>query len=280
MTDGLLVAAILPIIGLCYFVYKKDVNKEPTNLLMRLLGFGALSVIPVIICEVILNAFINTDKDPNFLSIFIKVFIGVALVEEGFKWLFVKLKAYDTREFDEVYDIIVYSVFVSLGFAAVENILYVASGGIGVAILRAILSVPGHAVFAVFMGYYFSKAKIASINNNKSLTTKNMILSLLVPIIFHTLYDALLIWYENTEISNIIIYFFIFDVVMVIIGIIIVNKTSKVQQNLYVNIEQGNLINNQGILEMKKANTINFCPLCGNNVSTGHFCSKCGLKIR
>ena len=277
--ESLLLAAILPIMGLCWYVYKKDPNKEPTDLLMKLLGFGALSTIPVIIVEILASG-LRFEGAKDFLTIFIGTFLGVAVIEEGFKWIFVKTKAYNNREFDEVYDIIVYSVFVSLGFAGVENILYVFQYGFGTAILRAVLSVPGHACFAVFMGYYFSKAKVASIAHNKAVCIRNMIFSLLVPTLFHTMYDALLTWFSNTEINSIIIYFLVFDVVMVIIGVIIVNKTSKVQQNLYTNIEEGKLVNNQGKLELKTTKQITFCPLCGNNVTNSNYCSRCGLKIR
>ena len=275
----LLLSAILPIAALCWFVYKKDPNKEPTDLLMKLLGFGALSTIPVIIAEIFFSP-VRNEKSTSFLAIFIGTFIGVALIEEGFKWIFVKTKAYNNREFDEIYDIIVYSVFVSLGFAGIENILYVVQYGLGTAILRAVLSVPGHACFAVFMGYYFSKAKVASISHNQSLYIRNMVFSLLVPTLFHTMYDALITWYSNTQQGEIVIYFLLFDVMMVVIGFIIVNKTSKVQQSLYTNIEEGTLVNNQGKLELQGVKDAKFCPLCGNNVTNSNYCSRCGLKIR
>lgn len=282
--DILLTAAVLPVMGLCYFIYKKDNNKEPIDLLMKLLGYGILIVIPVIIVEEMLGNICNTDKDLELISIFIKVFVGVALAEEGFKWLVVKTKAYNHREFDEIYDIIVYSVFVSLGFACVENILYVFKGGLGVALLRALLSVPGHASFAVLMGYYFSKAKVASINNNKSISAKNMILSLLMPMLFHTMYDALLMWYSNTNNGEIVLLFFVFDIIMVTVCFIIVNKVSKVQQNLNENLEAGSIVHSNGQIKLVEtpitARTINFCPLCGNNVQNANFCSRCGLKVK
>lgn len=278
--DILLTAAVLPVIGLCYFVYKKDNNKEPADLLLKLLGYGALSTIPAIIGELLLGDIANAEKITNFLMVFIKTFIGVALVEEGFKWYFVKKHGYDNSEFDEIYDIIVYSVFVSLGFALIENIGYVLLNGLGVAILRALLSVPGHACFAVLMGYYLSKAKIASINNNEKLKNQNICFSLLIPMLFHAMYDALLQWYVNTNIGMIVLIFLLFDIVMVVVGFIIVNKMSKVQQNLSTNLKEGTLAGNQGRIELVSEKPINFCPLCGNNVSMGSYCSKCGLKIR
>ena len=282
--DTLLLAAILPVMGLCYFVYKKDNNKEPMDLLMKLIAYGCLIAIPVIVVELALNGITDTDKDTSLISIFIKTFIGVALAEEGFKWLAVKFKAYNSREFDEIYDIVVYSVFVSLGFAGLENVLYVFVGGFGVAILRAILSVPGHACFGVMMGYYLSRAKVASISNNNGLYVKNIVLSLLIPMLFHTMYDALLTWYTNTQMNGIILAFLLFDIIMVTVCFITVNRTSRVQQNLNENLDAGSIVNNNGQIKLVDTQipnqNINFCPLCGTNVSTGNFCPKCGLKIR
>ena len=299
----LLTAATLPVVCLCYYIYKKDNNKEPMDLLMKLLGFGIIIAIPVIIVELLLEGVCNTKDDLALISIFFKELIGVALVEEGFKWLVVKFKAYNSREFDEIYDIIVYSVFVSLGFACIENILYVFLGGLKVAFLRAFLSVPGHACFGVLMGYYLSRAKVASISGNKGLYIKNISLSLLMPMLFHAMYDALLTWYDNivtvleksgsasivkqASIINprpIILLFLAFDVIMVIICFIIVNRTSKVQQNLNENLEAGSIVQNAGQIRLVETEAqtpaINFCPLCGTNVMTGHFCPHCGLRIR
>ena len=71
--DTLLTAAALPIIALCYYVYKKDNNKEPIDLLLKLLGFGALSVVPIIIGELFVEDFTNVEKVTNFIEIFIKI---------------------------------------------------------------------------------------------------------------------------------------------------------------------------------------------------------------
>ncbi len=280
MFEYLLLAAAIPVLALCYFIYSKDTNREPVDMLLKLLGYGALTIIPIVIGELMINSYTDTENVTNFFEIFIKVFIGVALFEEGFKWLVVKNKAYNSREFDEIYDIIVYSVFVSLGFALIENILYVIQKGFAVAILRALLSVPGHACFAVMMGFFLSKAKVASINNNNSLYTKNIILSLLVPMLFHTMYDAILFYYINVKVDSLVLLFLLFDIIMVVICFITVNRTSKVQQNLTTNIKEGNIIQDSGKIQLVETANINYCPLCGTNVRTGNFCPHCGLKIR
>jgi RsiW-degrading membrane proteinase PrsW (M82 family) len=85
----------------------------------------------------------------------------VGLIEEGTKFLVVYYSVYRHREFDEVFDGIVYAVVASLGFATLENIAYVLEGGAGVGVMRALLSVPGHAFFGAIMGFNMGMAKFA-----------------------------------------------------------------------------------------------------------------------
>ena len=71
-------------------------------------------------------------------------------------------------EFDEHYDGIVYGAAVSLGFATVENILYLFANGLESALGRAILPVSSHALFGVIMGYYLGKAKFSEGKEKRS----------------------------------------------------------------------------------------------------------------
>lgn len=278
----LLVAAVLPIYLLCLFVYKKDPHHEPGKLLAKIFALGFFSAIPILLFEVLLDIVFPTEDVSNFILIFINVFISVALVEEGFKWLVTLFFGYRNKEFDEIYDIIVYSVFASLGFACIENILYVFSNGIGNAILRALLSVPGHMCFGVIMGYFLAQAKVGKINKNQGIYTRNMFLSILLPTLAHTIYDALLFYVEYNVLF--IIVFFMFDVTMVVICILTVNKMSKLQQNLDDNLNTGVLkTNDVGQLVFTTINSndeVHYCPLCGNNVDGDNYCSRCGFKIR
>lgn len=84
-------------------------------------------------------------------------------LEEFFKWLIIIVALYKHVEFDDPYDGILYGASVSLGFATVENILYLLNYGMGEAFLRALLPVSSHALFGVVMGYYIGRAKFTSI---------------------------------------------------------------------------------------------------------------------
>ena len=88
-------------------------------------------------------------------------FLVVACTEELCKRLPVRHIFWRHRAFDYRFDAVVYCVFSALGFAALENVLYVADSGFRTAVMRALLSVPGHFFFAVYMGVYLGEAKSA-----------------------------------------------------------------------------------------------------------------------
>ena len=188
----LLFLSLLPVIVIGMFIYKKDANKEPGSLLAKLFFEGIGAAFIAIALESIwgsIQASIFSADDTSMWPLLVKVFIGIAFMEEISKWLMAYFGSYNHREFDEIYDIIIYSAFVSLGFAAFENVLYVFSGGVMTGIVRAFLAVPGHAFFGVMMGYYLGKAKDAELHLDKIGKKKNVILSVLVPTIFHGIYD-------------------------------------------------------------------------------------------
>lgn len=283
MSNILLIAAICPVVVLCYFIYKRDVHKEPAKILAKLFVLGFFSAIPVLIVELLLDKFFPTEGVTNSILVFINVFVSIGCVEEGFKWIITKKVGFDNKEFDEIYDIIVYSVFVSLGFACIENILYVLPLGLDVAISRALLSIPGHTCFAIAMGCFMAKAKIAIVNNNRSLYIKNLVYSILVSSLIHTIYDALLM-------CGFIYSFFLFDIIMVVFCFIAVDKVSKMQVSIINNVSNGNIIkDNIGGIQynnVAKEETVeqqkqfNFCPVCGERVNGGNFCSSCGFKLK
>jgi RsiW-degrading membrane proteinase PrsW (M82 family) len=148
----------------------------------------------------------------------VQAFIVVALVEEFSKYVIVKLYAQKNKEFNESFDGIVYAVFVSMGFAALENVLYVFQYGVATGITRAFTAVPAHAVFGVLMGYFMGKAKFSE---NKFILN---ITGLLLATIFHGAYDFFLF---ISFIPGVYIGAFI----SLIIGIILSNKAIKKHQN-------------------------------------------------
>ena len=185
----LLLIAILPIMLIGSYIYRKDKHREPKLLLLKFFVLGIIASILLITFYRIIP--INLEIDNlNTLELFIYVFIFVAFLEELFKWLFLYKLGYNNKEFDELYDIIVYSVFIALGFSVVENIIYIIyEGQISVGIYRGLIAIPGHTCFAIFMGYYLSLAKYYNTQKKYKLESINKLKSIFIPVVLHGIYD-------------------------------------------------------------------------------------------
>lgn len=228
MTLLLLFVSIFPVILIGLYIYKKDKTKEPKSLLLGLFMSGFLAAILVIIIDIVIS-FINpdfykviSDSNVSFYKLFSTIFFEIAFIEEFAKWLMIRFLGYNNKEFDELYDIIVYSVFVALGFAMVENMFYVLPGGLSLGLFRAFFSVPGHACFGIFMGVFLGLAKVYD-KRDKYLSNLYMIFAILVPTILHTFYNFCLI---NGEIWFLFV-FLIFIIILYITAIIYSDKISK-----------------------------------------------------
>jgi RsiW-degrading membrane proteinase PrsW (M82 family) len=210
---GLILAAITPVLVFLYLIYRKDVNKEPAKLLAKCFFGGFISIALTLAIVALIEDF-GAHLSHPFAKSFFDAFFLAAIPEEISKWLILYWIVWKSNEFDEHYDGIIYAVFVSLGFALVENIMYVVNGGMGVALMRAVLSVPGHGFFGVLMGYYFSLAKFGPVIRRQPL----IVMSLAIPILFHGLYNFALM-YMSADSSNpwlvlLLLVLFIYVVVM------------------------------------------------------------------
>jgi len=180
----LLVIAIAPGIFLLWFFFHKDrYEPEPLRLLFLTFILGATSTIPAIIIETIGSSWISEPKVPILepLQLLLYLFTSVAVVEELCK-LGAALPAYFSKRFNEPMDGIVYCAASALGFATVENIMYVLRRGWLTAIVRAFLSVSGHAFFGATMGYYLGLARFYK-------GKRFAVYAVLVPVILHTAYN-------------------------------------------------------------------------------------------
>lgn len=183
----LLSAAIAPSIALLYYFYMRDrYEKEPRRMLIKAFAAGSFAVIPVLLAEMSLNIFELADS--SLLAAGYTAFVVAGLVEEAFKYLIFFLYIWKDREFDEMYDGIIYCVFISLGFATVENVGYVLASGFNTALIRSLTAVPAHALFGVTMGYYLGIAKFI----RPHMKAKYAWLGFIVPVILHGIYDFIL----------------------------------------------------------------------------------------
>lgn len=209
----LLFLAVIPGIYLLQRVYALDViEKEPKKLLIKIFLLGALAIIPAIFLEILFEeVFLETFSDNGLIYLAIDNFICIAFVEEVLKFFVMKFPTWKSPEFDYRFDAIVYGVTATLGFAVAENILYVFSddSGFMVALLRAVLAVPGHAVYGIFMGYFYAKMKMNDIAGNNKGVYKNCLRALFIPIILHGWDDFCLSVGEEVFLVFYFVYLFI-----------------------------------------------------------------------
>ena len=187
-----ILAAVLPAALLLRFVYRHDtVEKEPPGLLLRLLLMGVLAALCSGFLEGLAQTLLDLIVSPRSpLYTVLLAFLVVAMVEEGTKFWLLRRCTWRHPAFNYRFDAIVYAVFVSLGFAAYENIQYVLSYGLSVALCRALLAVPGHMAFAVYMGVFYGRAKLRAGWGDGRGVRRNLRLAYLWPVFLHGFYDT------------------------------------------------------------------------------------------
>lgn len=229
MDTIILALAILPVIVLAFYIYKKDkYEKEPIPMLLLAFVLGILAIPMDLLLVSVINIAIPGE------SVFYSAFFEAGFPEELCKWSLFMLVIWRNKNFNEFFDGIVYACFIGLGFACVENIMYVFdnesfAAAFGTGVVRALLSVPGHFLFAVIMGYYLGMAKFKPM-----FSSKYLIFSILFPVIAHGLFDYLLMLSSALEETDmawfsgiLFILFIFFDIKMWRFG---VKRIAKMQE--------------------------------------------------
>ncbi len=187
---NLILLATAPILIILFYIYYRDkYEKEPFGLLLKSLIVGMLICIPIIFAEQWTSAILDHLLLPHIVKAFCDAFFVASFWEESFKLTAVLLLVWRNRNFNERFDGIVYAVFVSLGFALIENILYVTGNenGLQTGLVRAFTAVPAHAMFGVMMGYHLGLARFVT-----SKRTLHLFYAFFFPFLFHGLYDFVL----------------------------------------------------------------------------------------
>ena len=178
----LLTVAIAPGLALfSYFYLRKEIANEPSRTLFHTFIYGAIMTFPIMFIQHVF------EEENVFSSYFLRDVVFTSGLEEFFKWLILLLAIYRHVEFEDAYDGILYGASVSLGFATVENILYLFTFGTDIAFIRALLPVSSHALFGVVMGYYFGRAKFAE----ESQKRKFLFTALLASFSLHFIYNGI-----------------------------------------------------------------------------------------
>ena len=183
---NLLLVTIFPSLLIVFFFVSSDKFKEPNKEIIKVFFYGILITIPAYF----LNTYIGeiwyaTNASEGLIS----SFLTAAPVEESLKLAVLYFFVYKMKDFNEPIDGIVYGVTVSLGFATLENIYYVYlladyfdTTSMALAIVRSFSAVPAHAVFGVFMGYFFMKYSFIKKGDN-------LFFAFIVPFVLHGCYN-------------------------------------------------------------------------------------------
>ncbi|MEG0259024.1 MAG: glutamic-type intramembrane protease PrsW [Lysinibacillus sp.] len=184
----LLSAAIAPGLALLsYFYLRNQMETEPRRTLLQTFLYGVILTFPIMFLQYVLT------EEGVFQYAFMQDVLFTGVIEEFFKWFVLLIAIYNHVEFDDPYDGILYGASISLGFATVENVLYLLSFGLDTAFMRALLPVSSHALFGVVMGYYFGKAKFLVMYKTKEM----IVLALVAPILLHIFYNTILSFKGN-----------------------------------------------------------------------------------
>lgn len=258
------VMGALPAIGLLIFIFRMDrKEKEPAGMLISLFFIGVGITAPAVFFENLVTLPFHFEEQKissGFLFASVEAFLCAALVEEALKYFGAYIRSWRSKNFNCTFDAIVYCVFVSLGFALIENVLYVVQNGFMTGILRALTSVPGHMAFAVFMGYFMGQARKAANEGRTGARVRNMIFSFVVPYAIHGVYDFLL--FAGNTVCQII--WFIALIPMFIFSFRLIVISSKQDQFILAN--------------GAPTKTLIWTCMCGH-VNQTKFCAQCGTPM-
>ena len=217
----LLLMTILPSILIILFFVNSDKFKEPTKEIIKIFFLGILITIPAYILNTYIGDFLykNTEVSEGLIS----SFLTAAPVEEGLKLSVLYYFVYKMKEFNEPLDGIVYGVTASLGFATLENIYYVylladdfEITSMALAVIRSFSAVPAHAVFGIFMGYFFMKYSFIKKGDN-------LFFAFIIPFVLHGCYNLFL--NSNFYVALITI------MIAWIVALILFSRLKKTQRN-------------------------------------------------
>lgn len=183
--------AVIPALFLVWYFCRLAKNKtDSKTLIIKVFFIGVLSIVPVCTLEIIisrLNLYYNWSR---FYYYFFEAFIVAGLCEEYIKLAIIKIFVYNNPRFQKIIDGIIFTIVASLGFACIENIMYVIQNSFETAVVRGITAVPLHAVASGTMGYYIGLAKFSM---DKKEEGRLINIGLWQAIFIHGLYNFLIL---------------------------------------------------------------------------------------
>lgn len=237
--------AIAPGIFWLWFFWQKDkFEREPARYILITYFLGAAVVLPAGTLE----GWLATGLMPMDMMI-------IGIVEEAAKFLAVYMFVFRKSEFNEVMDGIVYAAAAALGFASLENFLYILWYEPVVMMGRAFISTPAHVLFAALWGY--------ALGLNKMTGKGTVLAGLVSAMVAHGVYDIL------TEVTGSLLV----NVMLVILLVLFLYMAiaGKIRKSLELS----------PFKEVAESGAVVRCPVCNKYVPMGvRFCPRCGNRMK
>jgi RsiW-degrading membrane proteinase PrsW (M82 family) len=194
--------SVVPAFGLAAYIWYADVTtSEPLTLLVGTFLLGVLFAG----FAAIINTLAGAVTLVPVVGMVLFFYLVVAPVEEVVKWLAIRLYAFRSDRFDAVIDGAVYGAMAGLGFATIENAIYITRsvaevGAMGqqqiatagqTAAVR-LLAGPGHVIYSAFAGYYLGLAKF-----NRENAGPIVVKGLLIAAFIHATYNSLVTYLSD-----------------------------------------------------------------------------------
>ncbi|HEX5083269.1 MAG TPA: PrsW family glutamic-type intramembrane protease, partial [Blastocatellia bacterium] len=249
------------VLWLWYFSSHSPYKRQAGRVLGVTFAMGAMATVPAFVLNLAGQSLFMKFFGSARLSHALVLFFVVGPVEESLKLLVVYFYAYRRKEFDEPLDGVIFSATAALGFAAVENVIYLLRNDPTLMLLRGPLSNPGHALFSAIWGLSLSKAKAAP--NMIRARAPAVAGGLLMASLFHSLFDLLLVAAGELNKS----FFGLLIVVMVALFFWVRSR---------IKFHTDTSPHREGTLYMPLRR---YCQQCGSEGTAGTPCEKCGAFI-
>ncbi len=260
-----LALSVLPcLLWLAWFWFQDWYDREPWRTVIFTFLLGAVATVAALVFNTMGTLVVGSVLGVTPFSQILVLFLVIGPVEEAVKMAAVLAHAYRRPEFNEPVDGVVYSAAAALGFAAAENVLYLARFGSDVFVVRGILSNPGHALFAAFWGLALSRAR--TLPNVGSRRVATIVGGWFAASLLHGLFDALLMAGQHGVLPE-----------YLVIGVIIALMISVF---VYVEVMTvRHVVRSPHRRETMLLAAAAFCPSCGEMGIGGQPCLHCGQPM-
>lgn len=165
LLTGIFLALVPAAIWLTFFYLQDRAEPEPKGFVLGVFGLGALLAAAVGI-PVVENLFrVSHWLRNDTMSVILGGILVVGFTQEFLKYAAVRYSIYNSGEFDEPTDGVIYATAAGLGYATVLNINFVVSNGgvdLGAGIIRIAVVALAQAAFSGITGYFLGRAKFES----------------------------------------------------------------------------------------------------------------------